>query len=129
VQSSGLAKKIATETMNKLAEGFSISPTGYQGAGRLINAFYAIDPDLSASFVKNHRVRGGIQQSINEHDWSEQLEGLKHLIRAFYRSAPELWKKMIDFGWIGVDLSSLDLDSIYKDVDGEKNAGTAPNMA
>ena len=125
-----LAKQITTETMSKLAaEAFSIRPTGYQGTGRLINALYAIDPDLSASFVKNNMVRGRIQQSINEHDWSKEVEGLKHLIRALYRSVPELWKKMVNYKWITVDLSSLDLNSIYRDVDEEKNAGTAYNTA
>ena len=125
----GLAKEIATETMGKLAETFKISPTEYQGTGQLINALYAIDPDLSASFVKNNRVRGRIQQSINEHDWSKEVEGLKHLIRALYRSVPELWKKMVSYNWLTVDLDPLDLHSIYKDVDEERNAGTAYNTA
>ena len=120
-----LAKEMATETMNKLAQRFSLRPMEYKGVGRLINAFYAINPELSASFVQNNIVRGKIQQSINEHDWTEEIEGLKHLIEAFYRSVPELWKKMIDYHWIIVDLSSLNLDSIYRNVDAEKNVGTA----
>ena len=125
----GLAKEIATETMGKLAETFRISPTEYQGTGQLINALYAIDPDLSASFVKNNRVRGRIQQSINEHDWSKEVEGLKHLIRALYRSVPELWKKMVSYKWLTVDLDPLDLDSIYRDVDEKRNASTAYKTA
>ncbi len=122
------AKQIATETMGKLAETFRIRPTEYQGTGRLINALYAIDPKLSASFVKDKKVRGRIQQSINEHDWSKEVEGLKHLIRALYCSVPELWKKMVSYKWLTGDLSSLDLDSIYRDVDEERNAGTAYNI-
>jgi len=125
----GLAKEIATETMGKLAETFRISPTEYQGTGQLINALYAIDPDLSASFVKNNRVRGRIQQSINEHDWSKEVEGLKHLIRALYRSVPELWEKMVSYKWLTVDLDPLDLDSIYRDVDEKRNASTAYKTA
>ncbi|MBU4350581.1 hypothetical protein KJ830_10870 [bacterium] len=122
-----LAKQIATETMSELAETFRISPTVYQGTSRLINAYHAIDPDLSISFVKNNRVLRRIQQSINRHDWSKEIEGLKHLIKAFYRSAPDLWRKMVNSSWIFVDLNSLDLNSIYREVDEEKNVGTAHN--
>jgi hypothetical protein len=124
-----LAKQIATETIGKLVDTFSISPTEYRGTGRLINALYTIDPSLSTSFVKNKKVRGRIQQSMNEHDWSKEVEDLKHLIRALYRSVPELWKEMVSYKWLTVDLSSLDLDSIYRDVDEERNAGTAYNTA
>ena len=120
-----LAKEIATETMNKLAGRFGLRPSEYQGVGRLINAFYAIDPELSPSFVKKNIVQEKIQQFINEHDWSKESEGLRHLIEAFYRSAPGLWKKMIDDRRIIIDLSSLNLDSIYRNVDEEKNAGTS----
>jgi hypothetical protein len=126
-----LAKKIATETMSRLVERFTIKPTGYQGAGQLINALYAINPNVSASFVRDKKVLGKIEQSINEDedDWSKKVEGLKHLIEAFYRSDPELWKKIVSFKWITVDLSSLDLDSIYDKVDEEKNAGIPDNIA
>ena len=120
-----LAKQIATETIGKLANTFRIKPTGYRGTGRLITALYAIDPNLSASFVKNKKVRRRIQQSINESDWNKEVEGLKYLIRALYRSVPDLWKKMVSYKWLTVDLSPLDLDLIYKDVDEERNAGTA----
>ncbi len=115
-----LATNIATETISKLIDNFRVRPSEYRGAGRLINSFYAINPELSASFIQNNRVRGKIQQSINEDDWSEEVEGLKHLIEAFYRSAPDLWRAMVNSNWIVVDLSSLELDSIYRDVDEEK---------
>ena len=124
-----LAKQVATETMNRLVETFfRIGPPEYQGVGRLINALYAIDPNLSGSFVRDNRVKGKIQQSINEDkdDWSKEVEGLKHLIEAFYRSVPELWKKMVGDKSITVDLSSLDLDSIYDKVDEEKK-GVMPD--
>ena len=47
------------------------------------------------------------------------MEGLKHLIEAIYRAAPTLWKKKY-LKWIVVDLSPLDLNSIYRKVDEEK---------
>ena len=115
-----LAEEIVIETIGKLAEKFTISPTEYQGTGRLINSVYDIDPNLSATFTTNDKVRGRIQQSINEHDWRDNAEELRHLVKAFYRSAPALWKKMVNFGWITTDLGCLDLDSIYRDVDAEK---------
>jgi predicted house-cleaning noncanonical NTP pyrophosphatase (MazG superfamily) len=122
-----LAKQIATQTMDKLVQTFGIAPTEYQGAGRLIDAFYAIDLNLSALFlVGNKNIRDKIQQSINEDNWSKEIGGLKYLIEAFYRSAPEFWKKTVSR--LTVDLSSLDLNSIYDEVDKEKNAGTACNL-
>ena len=72
-------------------------------------------------------VRGKIQRSINMDDWSKEIEGLKHLIKAFYRAAPDLWRKMVNLGWIFVNLNSLDLNSIYREVDEKKNVGTAHN--
>ena len=120
-----LAKRIASETMSKLVERFGVKPIVYRGAGQLVNAFCDIDPNLSADFVKNDMVRGKIQRSINMDDWSKEIEGLKHLIKAFYRSAPDLWRKMVNLGWIFVDLNSLDLNSIYRYVDEKKNVGTA----
>jgi len=122
-----LAKQIASETMSKLAQGFSVKSINYRSAGQLINAFYDIDPNLSSDFVKNDMVRRKIQQSINMDDWSKKIEGLKHLIKAFYRSAPDLWKKILNEGRISIDLNSLDLKSIYREVDEEKNVGTAHN--
>ena len=124
-----LSLEIATKTMSKLIECFWIAPINYQYVGQLINALYKIDPYLSESFLGNNKVRGRIQQSINEHDWSKEVEGLKHLIEAFYRSFPDLWRRMVNSNWIVVDLSSLDIDSIYRDVDEEKNVGTAYNTA
>lgn len=123
-----LSLEIATKTMSELIECFWIAPINYHYIGQLINALYEIDPDLSESFLDNNKVRGRIQQSINEHDWSKEVEGLKHLIEAFYRSVPDLWRRMVNSNWIVVDLSSLDLDSIYRDVEEEKNAGTAYNI-
>ncbi|MCL0053047.1 hypothetical protein M1M86_00940 [Dehalococcoidales bacterium] len=55
-----------------------------------VEPFYAIDPNLAESFVTNKKGRGRIQ---NEDDWGEEVEGLKHLIRAFYQAAPKLWRK------------------------------------
>ena len=124
-----LSLEIATKTMSKLIEFFWIAPINYLYVGQLINALYKIDPYLSESFLGNNKVRGRIQQSINEHDWSKEVEGLKHLIEAFYRSFPDLWRRMVNSNWIVVDLSSLDLDSIYRDVEEEKNAGTAYNIS
>ena len=120
-----LAKQIATETMDKLVETFKIEPTEYQGTGRLINALYAIDPNLSVSFVENNKIQGRIRRSVNLDNWSKEVEGLKHLIESWYRSAPKLWKRIIRYNWLTADLSSLDLDSIYDKVDKEKIAGTA----
>jgi hypothetical protein len=119
-----LSLEIATKMMSGLIERFWIAPINYHYVGQLINALYEIDPYLSESFMGNNKVRGRIQQSINEHDWSKEVEGLKHLIEAFYRSYPDLWRRMLNSNWIVVDLSSLDLDSIYRDVEEEKNAGT-----
>ena len=59
-----LAKEIAIGTRSKLTETFSVRPTEYQGAGRLINALHDIDPALSATFIKNNRVRGRIQVTV-----------------------------------------------------------------
>jgi hypothetical protein len=122
-----LSLKIATKTMSKLIKYFWIDPINYRYAGQLINALYEIDPDSSNFFLI--KVQERIQKSINKHDWGQEIEGLKHLIKAFYRSAPDLWRIMVDSNWIVVDLSTLDLDSIYRDVDEEKNAGTAYNTA
>lgn len=122
-----LAKRITSETMSKLAERFGVKPTVYRGVGQLVNAFTDIDPNLSADFVKSDMVRGKIQRSINMDDWSKEIEGLKHLIKAFYRSAPDLWRKMVNLNWIFVDLNSLDFNSIYREVDEKKNVGTAHN--
>ena len=117
-----LAKQIANETMYELVNKFRTRPTDYQGAGQLINAYHEIDPCLSLSFIENNRIRGRIQQSINIDDWSKEIEGLKHLIKVFYRAAPDLWRKMVNLDWIYVDLNS-----IYREVDEEKNVGTAHN--
>jgi hypothetical protein len=119
------AFEIAIGTVDKIIESFRIRPDNYHGVGELINAFHNIDPGLSEFFLEQKKVRGKIQQSIveNEHDWNEKMDDLKYLIKAFYRSFPKLWKKMVK-DWIVADLSSLDLDSIYRDVDGEKNADT-----
>ena len=35
---------------------------------------------------------------------------------------------MVSYKWLTVDLSSLDLDSIYRDVDEERNADTPYNI-
>jgi hypothetical protein len=113
--------------MSKLSQEFGVKPIVYRSAGQLINSFYDIDPKLSADFVKNDMVRGKIQQSVNMGNWSKEIEGLKHLIKAFYRSAPDLWRKMVNLHWIYVDLNSLDLNTIYREVDEKKNANTAHN--
>ncbi len=117
-----LAKQMAAEIISQLAETFAVKPAWYHGAASMINALYAIDPSLAASFVENNKVRGRIQLSINTHDWSQSEEGLSHLIGAFYRSAPKLWKRTVSNKWITVDLSSLDLDLIYSSVDKQKDS-------
>ncbi len=122
-----LAKQIVNEITYKLVNKFRTWPSVYREVGQLINAYHEIDPCLSLSFIENNRVQGKIQQSINTDDWSKEIEGLKYLIKAFYRSAPDLWKKMVKLDWIYVDLNSLDLNSIYREVDEEKNIGTAHN--
>ena len=122
-----LAEQIANETKNELINKFRISPNVYRGTGQLINAYYEIDPYLSLSFIEENRVKDRIQNSINKDDWSKEIEGLKHLIKAFYRSAPDLWKKILNKGLIFVDLNFLDLKSLYRYVDEEKNVGTAHN--
>jgi len=124
-----LATEIATDTVGSLIKHFSVGPANYNGAGRLINALNTIDTDLAASFVSSNKVREKIQQSINMDDWSENVEDLKHLVKAFYRSAPDLWEEMVNSNWIVVNLSFLDLDSIYKEVDEEKNTATGYNTA
>jgi len=122
-----LAKQIANETMYELVNKFRTRPTDYQGVGQLINAYHEIGPCFSLFFIENNRVKRRIQQSINTDDWSKEIEGLKYLIKAFYRSAPDLWKIFLNKGRISVDLNSLDLNSIYREVDEEKNVGTAHN--
>jgi hypothetical protein len=122
-----LAEQIVNETMYELVNKFRTRPTDYQGVGQLINAYHEIAPSFSLSFIENDRVKRRIQNSINTDDWSKEIEGLKHLIKAFYRSAPDLWRKMVNLNWIYVDLNSLDLNSIYREVDEEKNVGTAHN--
>jgi len=107
-------------TMDDLIECFGISPIAYYYIGQLVNAFNRLDPNLSYSFLTNNKIRGRIQWSINNHDLGANPEGLKHLVEAFYRSAPLLWKKMVNYRWITVDLGFLDLDSIYRKVDEEK---------
>jgi len=115
-------------TLEGLVAGFRVYPSNYRGVGELINALYSIDPPLSKSFIKNKKVKGVIEQSINRRDWGEEEEeDLKHLIKALYKSTPELWKKMVSYKWITVDLSSLDLDSIYRDVDEEKKVIATDN--
>jgi len=125
------------ERMNKMKERFGVCERipphvgelvcHYRGVGELINSLYKIDPHLSKDFIEHNNVRWKIEQAINTHDWSKEKEDLKHMIKAFYKSAPELWKKMVSRNCFTVDLSSLDLDSIYRDVDEKRSAGTAYN--
>jgi len=113
----GLALEIAESTLGDLIGSFHIAPTNYLYVGQLVNAFCDINPDLSGSFLWKHNIKGRIQHSLNIHNWRAHMEGTRHLIRAFYRSAPKLWKITIEEGWITADLTTLDLESIYKEVD------------
>lgn len=113
------AFNLIIRNMNKLIECFEVAPIAYYYIGQLVNVFRRLDPDLSYSLLTNNKIRGRIQWSINNHNWSANEKGLEHLIEAFYRSTPVLWKKMVDYKWITADLSLLDLDSIYKKVDEE----------
>lgn len=85
--------------------------------------FYDINHALSESFLTNKKVRGRIEKSINEDDWKGKEEDLKHLIKAFYRSTPNLWKRMVDYKWIVRDLIILNLDETYRIVDEERKCG------
>ena len=115
------------DTIYELINSLSVFPCNYRGVGELINALFSIDPRLSKFFIK--KVYVTITRSINKRDWSkEEEEDLKHLIKAFYRSAPDFWKRiMANRNLITVDLSSLALDTIYKEADEEKKAGAAYN--
>jgi hypothetical protein len=114
------AFNMITGTMDELIECFEVFPIAYYYIGQLVNAFHRLDPSLSYSFLTDNTIRGRIQWSINNHDWRANAEGLEHLIEAFYRSAPVLWRKMVNYKWISVDLDFLDLDSVYRRVDEDK---------
>jgi len=119
----GLSLKIVSDTKDKLAERLRVMPWNYRGAGQLINSIYSVDPSLAGSLVNDRLVRGRILAAINGHKWIESLADFRHLIKAFYRANPTLWRTAIRKGWITADLSPLDLPSIYREIDAERDYG------
>jgi hypothetical protein len=110
---------IDDEAIIVLISNFNVTPRNYKGLGQLINSLYSIDPNLSSFFLLNNKVKGRIQQSINESDWNNFLDDLEFLIEAFYRAVPKLWNVMVNKNYIKADLSALNLDSIYCKVNGK----------
>jgi hypothetical protein len=77
------AKELVEQTNSKLVECFRIVPRAYYYVGQLLDCFYYIDPSLSYFLLTNKKVRGRIQQSINENDPCKEIRGLRRLFSAF----------------------------------------------
>ena len=113
--------EILEGTIDKFMTDFTIVPWNWKGVGQLVNAINYVNHTLAESFLASHVVRGRIVQALNNQNWTERLDEVRHMIKAFYRCAPSLWKIIAGSGWITADLSVLDLDSIYTETDMEMN--------
>ncbi len=116
-----LASKILSGTMDELVENFEILPENYGGIALLFLNIHLINPELSEGLVADTWVKERIIRSINnEQSWKGQEEQLGYLVKSFYRANRNLWNTIIKNRSISADLTSLDLDSIYRDVETNK---------
>ena len=129
---NGIDNRLAVEVMNKttveeLAER-CITNTGLKGVAYIIEALHKVKPELSEYFVNHNMVKGRINQYINNNSDDIHDEDLILLIKAFYRADRDYWIWNKDH-FIKVDLDYLDLETIYKEVDGVENSDEGDSLS
>jgi hypothetical protein len=121
-----LAFQIIEQTTGAAIQYFNILPESYRYVGQLIGALYQVYPDVSVMFIRNLKIRGKIIFSLNENDWDEYMQDVRHLVKAIYRVSPASWHEMLIE--ITANLEEIGLSSIYKEVAGSDASGTSLNV-
>ena len=115
------AHEIANAIIKKCINDFYIRSHNYVVIAQMINAFFEIDPKLSALLLSDVRVQRRITYFIKTYNWSEETRKLRFLIKAIYRSSPGVWHRMAEDSIVSLAVSPLDLDSLYKEVEEDGN--------
>ena len=116
-----IAHEVVATAIDGLIERFAVFPWNYRGVGQLINAIHFVDSAVAESLLQDNRVTGQIVYAINRQDWKSKPVDFRHLIKAFYRSAPTLWLAKLGTGAISADLSDVGLSSIYREIEMEES--------